>query len=247
MKQVAAAYHTDNTISHGQPGELARGGDIQYLPATKTEVEKIKQQADKAHLQVDTLTGIHATEESFKALNGKASPSVLHIATHGFFFPDPNGTDSIQTKFQTTGKAFRQAHDPLFRSGLLFAGANNAWRGKPVSGIEDGIVTAYDVSGMYLPHTKLVVLSACETALGDIQGSEAVYGLQRTFKIAGAQNLVMSLWKVPDAETSEFMQLFYDNMFAHQSVSNAFYHAQTMMKNKYRSEPVKWAAWILVQ
>ena len=192
------------------------------------------------------VSGINATEESFKALNGQASPSVLHIATHGFFFPDPKQTDSIQRKFESSAKVFRQSDNPLFRSGLLFAGANNAWQGNPVSGIEDGIVTAYDVSNMYFPNTKLVVLSACETALGDIQGSEGVYGLQRAFKIAGVKNLVMSLWKVPDAETSEFMQLFYNNMFNKQSVSDAFYHAQTTMKNKYRNEPVKWAAWVLV-
>ncbi len=101
----------------------------------------------------------------------------------------------------------------FFRSGLLFAGANYAWTGKPIEGIEDGILTAYEVSNMYLPNTKLVVLSACETALGDIEGSEGVYGLQRAFKIAGVKNLVMSLWKVPDEATSEFMQTFYKNLF----------------------------------
>ena len=109
------------------------------------------------------------------------------------------------------------------RAGLLFAGANNAWRGLFITGIEDGIVTAYEVSTtMYLPNTKLVVLSACETALGDIQGSEGVYGLQRAFKMAGVKNLVMSLWKVPDAETSAFMQAFYSNIFNGLSVSDAF-------------------------
>jgi CHAT domain-containing protein len=98
-----------------------------------------------------------------------------------------------------------------------------------------------------LPNTRLVVLSACETALGDIQGSEGVYGLQRAFKMAGVQNLIMSLWKVPDVETAEFMELFYTNLFGNKSVNDAFHLAQTRMKNKYRSEPYKWAAWILVK
>ena len=248
LKEVAVAYHSGNEIaSRSLPDDLERGGNIQYLPGTEKEIETIKQNANKADRNVTILSGINATEESFKALNGKNSPSVLHIATHGFFFPDPKQIDSIQRRFETSAKVFRQSDNPLLRSGLLFAGANNAWQSKPVSGIEDGIVTAYDVSNMYLPNTKLVVLSACETALGDIQGSEGVYGLQRSFKIAGVQNLVMSLWKVPDAETAEFMQLFYDNIFAHQSISDAFYHAQTAMKNKYRDEPVKWAAWILIR
>ncbi len=133
------------------------------------------------------------------------------------------------------------------RSGLFFAGANNAWKGKPIQGVEDGILTSYEVSNLYLPNTKLAVLSACQTALGDIQGNEGVYGLQRAFKIAGVQNLVMSLWKVPDAETAEFMQAFYKNIFEKQSINNAFYNAQTVMKNKYRAEPYKWAAWVLVR
>jgi CHAT domain-containing protein len=113
--------------------------------------------------------------------------------------------------------------------------------------IDDGILTAYEVSNLYLPNTRLVVLSACETGLGDIQGSEGVYGLQRAFKMAGVQNLIMSLWKVPDVETAEFMEIFYSNLFDGKSVNNAFYLAQTQMKNKYRAEPYKWAAWILVQ
>ena len=100
---------------------------------------------------------------------------------------------------------------------------------------------------MYLPNTKLVVLSACETGLGDIQGSEGVYGLQRAFKMAGVQNLVMSLWKVPDTETAEFMQEMYKNLFAGKEISDAFYQAQTTMKNKYRNDPYKWAAWVLVR
>ncbi len=257
LKEVVVAYNSNHRIGQAGnevairslPDNLERGSSIQFLPGTEKEVEEIKEDAGKANTNVTILSGINATEESFKALNGSASPSVLHIATHGFFFPDPkeDKRDSVERMFETSAKVFRQSDNPLFRSGLLFAGAGNAWQGKSVSGIEDGIVTAYDVSNMYLLNTKLVVISACETALGDIHGSEGVYGLQRAFKIAGGQNLVMSLWKVPDAETSDFMQLFYKNLFAKQSISDAFYNAQTIMKNKYRDEPYKWAAWILVR
>src|SRR4029077_15611573 len=114
-------------------------------------------------------------------------------------------------------------------------------------GIDDGILTAYEVSNMYLPKTKVVVLSACETGKGDIHGSEGVYGLQRSFKIAGVRYLLMSLWEVPDAETGEFMQHFYRYLFNHKSVSDAFYAAQALMREKFRHEPFKWAAWVLVR
>ncbi|MGH2563612.1 MAG: CHAT domain-containing protein, partial [Ginsengibacter sp.] len=250
LKQVVNLYasNKDNLASRSVPDDLDRGGTFNYLPGTQTEIESIKQQSAAANNHVKILSGIDATEESFKALNGNASPAVIHIATHGFFFPDPKeNKDKAVAKFETSGKVFKQSDNPLFRSGLAFAGANYEWTGKPIKGIEDGILTAYEVSNMYLPNTKLVVLSACETALGDIEGSEGVYGLQRAFKIAGVKNLVMSLWKVPDRATAEFMQIFYKNLFSKQSLSDAFYHAQTTMKNKYRDDPYKWAAWVLIR
>ena len=250
LKQAVALYaaNKDNAASRSIPDDVDRGSKLTYLPGTETEIENIKQQSALTNNHVNVLSGIDATEESFKGLNGNASPSVIHIATHGFFFPDPKEEkDKTFARFETGGKVFKQSDNPLFRSGLLFAGANYAWTGKAIEGIEDGILTAYEVSNMYLPNTKLVVLSACETALGDIQGSEGVYGLQRAFKITGVKNLVMSLWKVPDQSTSEFMQAFYQYLFAKESISDAFYHAQTSMKNKYRNDPYKWAAWILVR
>jgi CHAT domain-containing protein len=194
------------------------------------------------------LAGDSATEESFKALKGKNSPGIIHIATHGLFFPEP----SKKIKNDSSGIAeyenvFSQSNNPLLRSAILFAGANNFWKGKPIEGIDDGILTAYEVSNEFLPATRLVVLSACETGLGDIQGTEGVYGLQRAFKMAGVQYLLMSLWQVPDNETAEFMQAFYQHLFDHYSIENAFHHAQTLMKNKYRQDPFKWAAWILVR
>src|SRR6202008_2420714 len=141
-------------------------------------------------------------EESFKSISASHSPAVLHIATHGFFYTQSDSSN-----------VFSSSKDPLMRSGLLFAGSNNSFQGKMPTDLEDGILTAYEVSNMYLPKTRLVVLSACETARGDIQGSEGVYGLQRAFRMAGVQNLVMSLWEVPDKETAEFMQEFYKNIF----------------------------------
>ncbi len=250
LKQSVQFYsnYIKNKNSKSIPENLTRSGVFTYLAGTESEINSIEAEAKNTDIHTTLLSGSNATEESFKALNGNSSPAIIHIATHGFFFADPKTEveKNIQTNSET-GQVFRLSDNPLFRSGLLFAGANNAWQGKNINGIEDGILTAYEVSNMYLPYTKLAVLSACETALGDIQGSEGVYGLQRSFKIAGVQNLVMSLWKVPDGETAEFMQLFYKNMFAKQCIGDAFYHAQTAMKIKYRNDPYKWAAWVLVR
>lgn len=246
LKDVALAYHHEKTISRSLPDDLTRGGVWNELPGTMKEITEIVSLSGKYQTNITSKYGINATEESIKSLDGQASPAILHIATHGFFFPDPK-QDKKYGGNTESGKVFKLSDDPLMRSGLLFAGANNAWQNKPVEGIDDGILTAYEVSNLYLPNTKLVVLSACETGLGDIQGNEGVYGLQRAFKMAGVNNLVMSLWKVSDAEATEFMEEFYKNLFAKQSISEAFNNTQKVMKNKYRLQPYKWAAWVLVR
>lgn len=244
---AAKKSHPNDIAKRSLPEDLLRDAvpEFRFLPGSEKELISIQGFVKSKNMRTEVFRGIQATEEAFKSLSGKNSPEILHIATHGFFFPDPKDTK----KEDKLGGAsvFRQSDNPLIRSGLALAGANNAWKGKPIPGVEDGILTAYEVSNMYLPNTKLAVLSACETGLGDIQGSEGVYGLQRAFKMAGVENLVMSLWKVPDTETAEFMQEFYKNLFARQTISDAYYHAQTIMKNKYRNEPYKWAAWVLIR
>ena len=250
LKQAVVAYRSSNENENIRflTDDSTRGSSWQYLPGTQKEINEIDSLGKQKNYDVVFTEGVSASEESIKALNGNASPAVLHIATHGFFFPDPKEKkkESINSSFES-GNVFRQSDNPLFRSGLLFAGANNAWQGKQIEGVEDGILTAYEVSNLYLPNTKLVVLSACETGLGDIEGNEGVYGLQRAFKMAGVENLIMSLWRLPDKEAAEFMEEFYKNIFDKQSINDAFYNAQTIMKNKYRTEPKKWAAWTLVR
>lgn len=245
-------YQLDTTVleEYSETRGFEDRSGFNYLPGTELEVKEIAKAGVENHYSLKVTKGFAATEKSIKELNGKQSPKILHIATHGFFFSDPE-VKKNNTKIKnadSSGIVFRSSANPLFRSGLLFAGANDAWMGKAMKGQEDdGILTAYEVSNLFLPNTSLVVLSACETALGDIKGSEGVYGLQRSFKMAGVQNLVMSLWKVPDAETAEFMQLFYKNLFGGKEISNSFYQAQETMKNKYKKEPYNWAAWILVR
>ena len=246
LKKAVAKYKAGKSISRlasqffgGQPD------DIIELPESEFEVDEITRQAKEKKFNATALKGLDANEESVKALNGKPSPSVLHIATHGFFNPDPKTIKPNESL--SGGKTFMLPGDPLMRSGLMFAGANNVWMGKPVKDVEDGILTGYEVSNLYLPNTKLVVLSACETGLGEIQGTEGVYGLQRAFKIAGVRNIVMSLWQIPDNTTAEFMQLFYAQLFQKKTINEAFTLAQQAMRNKYRDDPYKWAGLVLIK
>jgi CHAT domain-containing protein len=165
------------------------------------------------------------------------------VATHGFFFPDPQGEQA------SNEKTFKVSENPMIRSGLVLAGGNHSWKtGKPLRpGLEDGILTAYEISQMNLSNTELAVLSACETGLGDLVGNEGVYGLQRAFKIAGAKYLIMSLWQVPDRPTQVFMTTFYKHWLTDgMEVPEAFRTTQSEMQTKY-GEAFKWAGFVLVE
>jgi CHAT domain-containing protein len=137
----------------------------------------------------------------------------------------------------------------MIRSGLILAGANHAWAtGKPLRpGMEDGILTAYEISQMNLSNTELVVLSACETGLGDIQGNEGVYGLQRAFKIAGAKYLIMSLWQVPDKQTSLLMTTFYKKWLEEKMKIPAAFRAAQKELREAGLDPYQWAGFVLVE
>ena len=222
-----------------------RGGTWAYLPWTDKEVRSLQVILKQAGLRPILNRGSEASEEAFKSIGvGGASPRVLHLATHGFFFPDPQRLPEA-----SPGEpAFKRAEHPMIRSGLILAGGNYAWKtGKPFRpNQEDGIITAYEISQMDLSNTELVVLSACETGLGDIEGNEGVYGLQRAFKIAGAKYIVMSLWQVPDAQTQELMTAFYTNWLSQKmAIPEAFRAAQKAMQEKYE-HPFFWAGFILL-
>ncbi|MBT3934096.1 MAG: CHAT domain-containing protein, partial [Bacteroidetes bacterium] len=235
--------------SRSLPGDLERSGGWNYLPGTLKETDAISKLSQSKKITTTYYKGNEALEESIKSLTGKSSPQILHISTHGFFFPDPKKDyNEMNTFSEGKEKVYRQSDNPLNRSGLLFSGANNAWSGKDVpQELEDGILTAYEVSNMYLPNSRLVVLSACETGLGDIKGSEGVFGLQRAFKMAGVEYIIMSLWKVPDNETAEFMEIFYTCLFSGTTIPEAFNFTQKQMKTKYKNDPYKWAAFVLVK
>jgi CHAT domain-containing protein/tetratricopeptide (TPR) repeat protein len=228
---------------------ITRGGWL-YLPGTMKEAGLIAEKLAKKGIDTTTFTGVNALEESFYTISGNHSPSVIHISTHGFYYPDTVSDEYRKNIINSASSdiQFKYADDPLLRSGLLMAGGNVSWKGLPrPEGLEDGILTAREVSNMNLMNTELVVLSACQTGQGDVKGSEGVEGLQRGFKMAGVHYIIMSLWQVPDKETTEFMGYFYDNWPGKMDIREAFRETQLKMKHKYPNEPYKWAGFVLME
>ena len=233
------------------------GGSWQELIWADEETTEIDLILTSSGFRTTTMKGFAATEKSFKNIGKKGpSPRILHLATHGFFFPDikQRETGQISGKSQieqmSVGELnFKRSEHPMIRSGLILAGANYAWEtGKPFQpNMEDGILTAYEISQMNLRNTELVVLSACETGLGDIEGSEGVFGLQRAFKIAGAKYLIMSLWQVPDKQTSLLMTTFYKKWLEDKmEIPEAFRATQKELRD-FGLDPYQWAGFVLME
>lgn len=226
-----------------------------YLEGTLTEARSIAANLKKIHPVL--FTGNEAGETEFKQYASKSD--LLHVATHGFFYPDPadrvrteNETGAVTEKkitFRGNGGfgalSFIQNPRPLMRSGLVFAGANDVWNTEDFPKGDDGVLTAQEVAEIDFSNTRLVVLSACETGLGDIKGSEGVYGLQRAFKMAGVKYIIMSLWQVPDKETVEFMETFYKKLLKSKDVRKSFNETQKEMRKKY--DPYYWGAFVLIE
>ena len=131
------------------------------------------------------------------------------------------------------------------KSGLLLSGSANYLQNKIELSGENGILTSYEAANLSLEGTELVVLSACETARGEIQNGEGVYGLQRAFQTAGAQSIIMSLWKVDDEATQQLMTSFYQNWTKGVSKNEALKQAQLSLKAKY-PHPYFWGAFVMM-
>lgn len=214
---------------------IIRGKDLEYLPASKIEVEEISDSLGRKVKKVKMFVGYTATEKSFK--NESKYADIIHISTHGFFNDD-----------KTHGKS-----NAMHNAGLFFANANRAWKDDyiPKSYTEtygDGILRAEEIENLNMLSCKLVVLSACETGLGEIKGNEGVYGLQRAFKLAGARFILMSLWSVPDAATKDLMTEFYKNLLTEKDIDLAFSNAQkSMRENRTRRYGIQdWGGFVLL-
>ena len=222
-----------------------RGQGFHYLPSSKREITSVSALLKEKGCQVEVFSGRQATETAFRDLSArKESPFILHISTHGFYLPyDP---DINNKGLNQEGKS--GYYNPLLRTGLALSGASTAWKDSASLNLpDDGLLTAYEIFGMSLLNTELVVLSACNTGLGEIRDGEGVYGLQRAFRSAGARNMIMTLAEVPDKETAEFMSLFYQNWKFKTSKRKAFITAQWEMVKRYPKEPEKWAYFVLVE
>ena len=212
---------------------------IPQLPATKTEVTGINKLLKSSGYSVSEWLQKDASESNLKSTQ---KISVLHIATHGYFLQDvekanwPLGVHADYAK-----------NNVLLRSGLMLANASGA--DKHEAGLEDksnGIITSYEAMNLNLKGTSLVVLSACETGLGEIKAGEGVYGLQRAFLVAGAQAIIMSLWKVDDAATQQLMTNFYTIWTKNGDKQKAFRQAQLALMTKYK-EPYYWGAFVMME
>jgi CHAT domain-containing protein len=203
------------------------------LSGTVQEAQVIKSLFPEAN----TLLGQQATESLLKQ---NAAPRILHIATHGFFLTDDPASSPPASGETRAINASVKVENPLLRSGLALAGAN--LRG---GGGDDGVLTAMEASGLNLWGTKLVVLSACDTGVGEVRNGEGVYGLRRAFVLAGAETLVMSLWPVSDYVTREMMAGYYQNLKHGQGRGQALRQVQLgMLKRKGRGHPFYWASFI---
>lgn len=215
---------------------------VQALPGTAREAEALRSLLPNAEI----LTEQYATEQALKQVQ---SPGILHIATHGFFLenqasPIPDNSLSIADtgSFRAFPGVNVAVENPLLRSGLALAGFNQR-----SSGSEDGVFTALEAANLNLSGTQLVVLSACDTGLGDIANGEGVYGLRRAFAIAGAESQLMSLWQVSDDGTQSLMARYYENLIAGVGRSEALRAVQLEMiqEGGEYAHPYYWAAFIL--
>lgn len=213
---------------------------VSALPGTKVELDAVVRLLKTSGYQVSQYTQKEANEKNLKAIKG---PSLVHIATHGYFLKDASNDGDV---FGVNAES--ATNNPLLRSGLILAGAGNALSGKAnddMTSNDNGILTAYEAMNLNLEGTDLVVLSACETGLGDVKSGEGVYGLQRAFQVAGADALIMSLWKVDDAATQMLMTNFYTNWLKLGNKQKAFKQAQLQLMTKYK-DPYYWGAFVMM-
>lgn len=240
-------------LEYNVADSLSIRSGLDFLKFTLKEATLVSDVLQNADMQYQLITGNEATEESLKNLSG-SNNNILHIATHGFYWDKSEAeyradvNERLLFMSQLGDNARRNIEGKaLTRTGLFMAGANNALAGKDIpDGVDDGILTAQEIANLDFHGLDLVVLSACQTGMGDISG-DGVFGLQRGFKKAGANSILMSLWDVNDEATQILMTEFYKNYLNGMSKRESLLAAQKAVRETTRFEdPEYWAAFILL-
>jgi CHAT domain-containing protein len=241
--QVARAMGVTETRGPAPLSRDAKDMRFKRLPDTKEEadaIEKVLEQTHKAG--VKNYQDKRALEEILFNLR---NPKILHLATHGYFLKD----EEVKQQPQLMGFMSLEKErfvdpgieNPMLRSGIVLAGANASLK----EGRDDGVVSAEKILGLRLKGTELVVLSACETGVGDVKSGEGVFGLKRSFILSGAKTVVMSLWSIPSKETTELMTAFYTLMAKGKTKAEALREARLNLMKK-KPNPLYWGAFIMV-
>jgi CHAT domain-containing protein len=211
---------------------------IPQLPGTEKEGNQVQFMLKQKSWHTAEYFETNATEENIKALN---NPKILHFATHGFYRPseESNGGDMQDNIAQLR-------NDAMLRTGLLLKGAGDLMAKTRYNyNIESGILTATEAANLNLDRTDIVILSACETGLGDVRSGEGVYGLQRSFLVAGAKVLIMSMFKVDDEATQSLMLKFYQKLLNSNKVRESFNEAKKELRVDY-PDPIYWGAFMMI-
>ncbi|MGL5938516.1 MAG: CHAT domain-containing protein [Phocaeicola sp.] len=244
-RMVEDSRKSSHLTQEEQPTFNTDRSQIGFLPNSQLEIDLIYETIKTKELRVKKITREWASESFFKEFSGK-SPLIIHLATHGFYLESPQQKASYSFYNKELNYAYYKERSLLY-SGLLLAGAQKAWSGKRLpTGVEDGILTADEIARLDLSNTQLVVLSACETALGEIHNTEGVLGLQRAFKKAGVQMLIMSLWPVGDKQTALLMSHLYRYLQIKSDLNSALQCAMNEVRKVY-PDPVHWAGFIAIE
>lgn len=220
------------------------------LGGIECPVESWKQ-LDEFDLGSMVKRNIHNTSNTFSFTRSNASksnflkfhrhsPDIIQFFTHAYYC----SFDFPSNSFEKGGfAAYKHMPDPMYRSGLILSGGNIGWQ--QTSNV--GVLTSYEIQQLDLSNTKLVILSACVTGLGDFKQYEGTYGLQRAFKMSGVANIIMTLWPVYDKYTIQFFEHFYNELGQKKSIHNAFYDSQHKMRTLYPERPAIWAGFVLLE
>jgi CHAT domain-containing protein len=233
---------SNNATMFGNPTfyvTASASNNIPALPGTEKEVSQLQELLKQKGWKTDEYMDNSASEERVKELN---SPKIFHIATHGFYTPSSDD----QSVSELTENEAGLTENPLMKTGLLLKGAGDVLdKTKYNYNMESGILTAYEAMSLNLDGTDLVVLSACETGLGEIANGEGVYGLQRAFLVAGAKTLIMSMFKVDDEATQKLILNFYRKWLTTNNLRQSFIDAKKELRLEY-PEPIFWGAFMMI-